>query len=224
LTPGTAETKFQTVSLCQCESIENTFDRREAEAQLQKVRRKGPRRTTRLLIEVLHARGVAGKTLLDIGGGVGVIQQELLGAGVVAATGVDASSAYVDMATRELQRLGYAERVHYYHGNFVDLAPEIPPADLVTLDRVICCYDDMEALVSASSMKARSTYALVFPRDVWGVRLASRLLNFIHRLRGNPFRVFVHAGPAVERIVAAQGFARFYRSGVGLWQVVVYAR
>ena len=212
------------MSLCQCESIENTFDRREAQAQLQKVRRRGPRRTTRLLIEALRARGVAGATLLDIGGGVGVIQQELLGAGVVMATGVDASSAYVDVATRELQRLGYAERVRYYHGNFVDLAPEISPVDLVTLDRVICCYDDMEALVGASSMKARSTYALVFPRDARGVRLASRILNLINRLRGNPFRVFVHACQAVERIVTAQGFVRSFRRSVGLWQVVVYAR
>jgi magnesium-protoporphyrin O-methyltransferase len=212
------------VSSCQCQGIEKTFDEREAEAQLEKVRRKGPRRTTRLLIDALRSFGVAGRTLLDIGGGVGVVQQELLKAGLDSAQSVDASSAYHQVAAREMQRLGYGQRVRSYHGNFVDLAPRIASADLVTLDRVICCYDDLPGLLRASAAKARSVYGLVFPRDTWWVRAVMRLLNLCDRLRRSPFRVFVHSSALVEAILNGQGFTCATRRLAGAWQVVVYAR
>ena len=114
-----------------------------------------------------------GATLLDIGGGVGVAQLDLLSAGLRSATDVDASSAYLDVAREEAQRRGYSERVSYRHGDLVALAPEIEPADIVTLDRVICCYHDMPALVRASAAKARRLYGLVYPHDAWWTRCYS---------------------------------------------------
>jgi 2-polyprenyl-3-methyl-5-hydroxy-6-metoxy-1,4-benzoquinol methylase len=224
LTPPAAGINFQRVSVCQCESLEKLFDQREASAQLERARRKGPRRTTRLLIERLRAGGVAGKTLLDIGGGVGVIQQELLKSGLHAAIGVDASSAYLKVAEGEMLRLGLTEKVRYYHGNFVDVAPTIPTADLVTLDRVICCYDDLEALLAASSARTRSTCALVYPRDAWWMRLVGSLLNAIQWLRRDSYRFFVHASSTVEEVMHGQGLTRVFHRAVGLWQVVLYAR
>jgi magnesium-protoporphyrin O-methyltransferase len=212
------------VSVCQCESLEKVFDTREAAAQLERTRRKGPRRTTRLLLEGLRSVGVAGKTLLDIGGGVGVIQQELFKSGLRSAIGVDASSAYLQAATSEMQRLGLIEKVRYYHGNFVDVAPTIPEADLVTLDRVICCYDDLEALLMASSSRTRSTCALVYPRDAWWMRLVASLLNAVQWLRGDTYRFFVHATATVEEVMRKQGLTRVCRREAGLWQVVFYAR
>jgi 2-polyprenyl-3-methyl-5-hydroxy-6-metoxy-1,4-benzoquinol methylase len=212
------------VSVCQCESLEKVFDTREATAQLEKTRRKGPRRTTRILVEGLRSTGVEGKTLLDIGGGVGVIPQELFKAGLHAAIGVDASSAYVRAATSEMRRLGLIEKVRYYHGNFVDVAPAIPTADLVTLDRVICCYDDLEALLVASSSRTRSTCALVYPRDAWWIRMVASLLNAVQWLRGDTCRFFVHATAAVEDVMRMQGLTRVSRREAGLWQVVFYAR
>ena len=224
LTCPAAGTKFLGVSVCQCESLEKVFDQREAAAQLERARRKGPRRTTRLLIESLRSSGVAGKTLLDIGGGVGVIQQELLKAGLHAAIGVDASSAYVRVAEGEMRRLGFIEKVRYYHGNFVDVAPTVPPADMVTMDRVICCYDDLEALLTAAAGRTRSTCALVFPRDAWWMRLVGSILNAIQWLRRDSYRFFVHAASTVEDVMGREGLTRVSRRPVGLWQVVVYAR
>ena len=63
---------------CQCQGIERLFDRREALRKLHTYARQGPDRTTRLLLDAVKAAGIEGATLLDIGGGVGVAQLELL--------------------------------------------------------------------------------------------------------------------------------------------------
>jgi SAM-dependent methyltransferase len=212
------------VGCCQCRGAEAVFDQRMAKRDLWKYRKSGPGRTTRILIEALVAEGVKDATLLDIGGGVGAIPNALLDAGVREVTAVDASGAYLRAAREEARRQGHREQIAYHHGDFVELAPEIPAADLVTLDRAVCCYHDMEALVGASAERAERLYGLVYPRDTWWNRLGISLINFALRLWGSSFRVFVHAPPAVDRVIAGKGLERrFYRETL-VWQVVVYAR
>ena len=212
------------MSQCQCKAIDATFDHTLADQQLRRFHRRGPQKTTRLLLEALRARGVQGSKLLDIGGGVGAIQQDLLAAGASEATSVDASAAYLAVSRAAADRLGLGGRVRYYHGNFVDLAPSIPAADIVTLDRVICCYDEMEALVGVSAARAARLYGVVFPRRSWWVRLGIAALNLSLLVRGNPFRVFNHATVAVEKVIRAQGLARVYHRAAGMWQVALYER
>ena len=152
---------------CQCQGIERFFDKKVAAKDLKRYRKKGPTGTTRALIEALKAEGLEGLTLIDIGGGIGVIQHELMDAGVATATNVDASSACVETAREKAQRRGYVDRVTYHHGNFVEMASELAPADIVTLDKVICCYHDMDGLVGASSELAGKLYGVIYPRDTW---------------------------------------------------------
>lgn len=212
------------MSCCQCQGIENIFSERVARKDLKRYRKKGPLKTTRILLDALRAEGVEGATLLDIGGGVGAVSNDLLGAGAVLATVVDASPAYLQVATAEAERQGHLDRITYHRGDFVEVAADVPPADVVTLDRVICCYDGMEALVSASAEKAGRLYGVVYPRDTWWDRLGVSLVNLSCRVRRNPFRVFVHSPAAVERVIQSKGLARrFYRT-TALWQVIVYAR
>ncbi len=212
------------VSHCQCQGIEETFDSELAEEQLKRLQRKGPLRTTRLLLEALRSCGVKGRSLLDIGGGVGAIQLDLLAAGVTRATNVDASSAYLAASRAEADRHGYGDRVRYHLGNFVELAPDIPPADIVTLDRVICCFDEMEALVGLSARRAKRLYGVVYPRSSWWVRLGAVGENLMLRLRRSPFRTFIYATQDVEAVISAQGLARVYHRNSGIWQVALFAR
>ncbi len=177
-----------------------------------------------MLLDALRAAGVKGATLLDIGGGIGAIQLELLGAGLTSATDVDASTAYLAVARQESARRGYGDRVTYQHGNFVDLAPTIAPADIVTLDRVICCYHDMRGLVGTSAAKARRLYGLVYPRDIWGTRAIFSVANVVLRLRRSPFRVFAHSTSAVEALLHDAGLEQRFRRNAGFWQVAIYAR
>ena len=212
------------MSCCQCQGIEALFDERTARKDLKRYRSKGPLRTTRILLDALKAKGVAGATLLDIGGGVGAISNELLDAGAAGATVVDASPAYLEAAEAEAERQGHRDRIEYHHGDFVEVAPRIAPADIVTMDRVICCYDDMEALVSASASKARHLYGVVYPRDTWWDRLGVSIVNFACRMRRSPFRVFIHSPEAVDRLIRSQGLTRHFYRTTPIWQVIVYAR
>lgn len=209
---------------CQCKGVEMMFNQKSAVRELKQYRRKGPKRTTQMLIDALKTEGIEGMTLLDIGGGVGAIQHELLSAGVRSAANVDASAAYVAVAKEEAERRGHTGLVSYYHGDFIQLAPEIAPADIVTLDRVICCYDDMQALVGLSSARARNMYGLVYPRDTWWMKIWVVIENFLYWLIRNPFRSFVHPTERVEAVVRSSGLRRRLYLKTFLWQVVVYAR
>jgi len=90
----------------QCQGIEEVFSQEYVERELSRYRAKGAPKTTRMLTESLKEQGVEGMTLLDIGGGVGAVQHDLLGAGVEQVTGVDASRAYLNAAQAEAQRRG----------------------------------------------------------------------------------------------------------------------
>jgi magnesium-protoporphyrin O-methyltransferase len=209
---------------CQCQGIESIFSEKWAERELVDYHKKGPGKTTRILLEALQQAGVSRKTLLDIGGGVGAIQHRLAQAGATKITNVDASTGYLGVAKLEATQLGYADQASYHHGDFVELAPDLAASDIVTLDRVLCCYPDVERLVSLSAAKARQLYGLVYPRDTWWLRLGRPIFNLMFWLLRNPYRFFVHTSETVDAEVRRQGLQqRFYRQTF-FWQVVVYER
>ena len=212
------------MSCGQCQGIEALFDSKKAARDLHRYRESGPWKTTRILIDALRAEGAEGMTLLDIGGGVGAIQHELLEAGATKATSADGSAAYMEAAQDEAQRRGLAGRVVYHHGDFVGLAGQITSADIVTLDRVICCYHDMPGLVGLSAAKAGRVYGLVYPRDRWWMKLAFGVMNLVMKLVRNPFRAFVHSARAVDAVVRAQGLEPASSQRTALWEVVLYRR
>jgi magnesium-protoporphyrin O-methyltransferase len=201
-----------------------TFDQKDATDDLASYRHDGPAPSTRRLIDALLREGVEGATLLDIGGGVGAVQHELLGAGAASSVDVDFSRAYLEAARDEAVRRGLGERETHRYGNFVELAPEIEAADIVTLDRVICCYPHMAELVTASASHARRLYGLVFPVDRWWIRAGAAVVNVVLRATRQTFRIHVHPTRAVDRLVLGQGFERRSVSRSLFWQAIVYRR
>ena len=149
------------MSCGQCEGIGTMFGAATAEHELKRYRKRGPHGTTRMLLDALRTEGVQGAEVLDIGGGVGAIGHELLDAGTRSVTAVEASPVFLAVAQREAERQGHRDRIAFVQGDFVELAAQIPSAQVVTLDRVICCYDEMEALVSASAERAERLYGVV---------------------------------------------------------------
>jgi magnesium-protoporphyrin O-methyltransferase len=206
-----------------CQSADRYFNQRVAKSDLRKYRRSGPEGTTKQLLKAIKNEDVAGMSLLDIGGGSGVIQHELHAAGVTEVTAVDASSAYLQFARQEAERRGYVAS-HYIHGDFASMAEQVAPADIVTMDRVICCYPYMDALMSAAVEKARRFLALTYPRDVWWTRLGVRIVNLYPRLRKDPFRSYVHPTTAVERIATENEMKKVVHHDGPFWQTVIFAR
>ncbi|MEZ4414795.1 MAG: methyltransferase domain-containing protein [Gemmatimonadota bacterium] len=207
-----------------CQGAGRVFGRRVAAAELRRFRKRGLRPTSRELVEGLAGIGVPGRTLLDIGGGVGAVQLALFERGLAEATSVDASAGYVQVAQDAALEAGVGDRVEYRRGDFVDLAGELGDFDLVSLDRVVCCYPDPERLLSASAARTRRRLGLVWPLDRWWVRLALGFVNLYLRATRNPFRVFVHPDSVVDESVRSRGLARVHHARRGLWQVAIYAR
>lgn len=212
------------MSSCQCQGIESKFSQKKAAKELEQYPKGDPNKTTSMLIDALKAEGISEMKLLDIGGGVGAIQHELLNAGVSSCFNVEASQAYVESAKDEANRQGRSDRISHLHGNFVEIAKSIPQSDIVTLDRVMCCYDDVEGLVGKSSTKALRLYGIVYPRDTLLAKIVTALENLIFRIQRNPFRTYVHPTEKVDGIVRSNGFERRFYREVGLWQIVVYER
>jgi len=201
------------------------YNEKLAASELRRYGKKGLRPWTRTLVEALKAEGVEGATLLDIGGGIGVIQHELLAAGVTSVMNVDASAPYLDAARGESERRGYDGRVSYRHSDFVELAESVPSADIVTLDRVVNVYPDMERLIGLSAERARRLYGLVYLRDTRFVRLVVVVMNLVLRLLRKPVRAVVHPADAIDRVVRENGLTPHFSRQVGpQWQVAVYRR
>jgi len=173
---------------------------------------------------MLGENSVQAETMLDIGAGVGVLHHELLARGVGTAVHVEASQAFVEAAQDEAGRRGQAGRVTFLHGNFLALAPTIAPADLVTLDRVICCYPEFEPLLLASAALSRRYWAATFPLERWYVRLYNSWENRRRARDGNEFRSFVHPITRIYQLLAQAGLRPIRVSRCLVWETVLCVR
>jgi magnesium-protoporphyrin O-methyltransferase len=198
------------------------YNARKAASELRRYRAKGSIPSTRMLIDALTAEGVEGASLIDIGGGIGAVQHELLAAGAARVTSVDASDAYIRAAREESERRGFSGRVTYLHGDFLELAQTIPPADIVTLDRVINVYPDWKRLIQLSAARTRLLYGLVYPRNVLPVRLVVSVMNRL--VWRGCVRASVPAPEVIDRLTIEAGLVRFFSKTTGPWQVAVFRR
>ena len=152
---------------CYCcdfgDAAERQFTRDRAAKELRRYRRKGMGTTTRLLRDGLTRAGLTDGVLLDIGAGIGALTFELLKGGISRATVVEASSAYLAAASDEAARRDRSADIEFVRSDFLDVAVEIPNANVVTLDRVICCYPFYERLLTEALRHADRGFAFSYP-------------------------------------------------------------
>ena len=209
---------------CHCEATDHHFGPARAQEDLAAYRRRGATGTARRLLRMVGDCQVQAETLLDIGAGVGILHHELLARGVGTAMHVEASRAFVQAAQDETGRRGQGERVTFLHGDFLALAPTIPAADLVTLDRVLCCYHELDPLLLTSAARSRRYWAASFPRDRWYVRLHTRWENRRRARDGDAFRTFVHPVMRIYRLLAQAGLRPLRVSRRPVWETVLCIR
>ncbi len=194
-----------------------------ARRDLSRYRRRGADQTTRLLRDAILEAGNA-KTVLDVGAGVGALSFELLAAGAERVTAVEAAPGYLTAAREEARRRSLSDRFDFVHGDFVAVAGEVMPADVVTMDRVVCCYLAYQPLLEAALRRSRRLLAFSYPRDRWYVRAAVTMQNLGRALFHNPFRGFVHSARGIETLLQQRGFVRMQRRETLKWSADLYAR
>jgi SAM-dependent methyltransferase len=205
-------------------AAERQFGPAVAERDLKSYRKKGPGPTTRLLRDLLADTGAIDGILLDVGSGIGGLTFELLERGVTRAIAVDASAAYLAAAAREATRRDRLRAIELVQGDFLEVAPQIPKATVVTLDRVICCYPSYEALLNESLRHAERLFAFSYPRDAWYVHAAIGFENRLRWLKRNPFRAFVHPVNRMTGIIERAGFKLVARRQTWQWSADVWTR
>lgn len=209
---------------CACTGVNVLFDAKKARKEYKHYLRKGPHKMTKRLIEALKKENLEGLSLIDIGGGVGAIHHMLLSAGVASATDVDGSEAYIEKSKEEAQRLDHEHRIKYHFGDYVEQADAIGEADIVTLDKVICCYKDMRDLVGKSSRYAGKYYGVIYPVNTWFTRMISKVGNVFVKFKSSEFQSYIHSPEEIESIISSNGFKSRYYFKNFMWQVILYAK
>jgi len=184
-----------------------------------KYRKRGLDKTASKMVAFLEERGVAGATVLEVGGGVGEIQIELLERGAARTVNLELSPGYDEVAAQLLREHGLEGRADR---RLHDIAVEpggVEPADVVVLHRVVCCYPDYERLLGAVAENAR--HAVVFsypPRNVlsraWvaGANLALRIMR-------REYRTFAHPPRAMLAVLEQRGLRETFSRHSLVWQV-----
>jgi 2-polyprenyl-3-methyl-5-hydroxy-6-metoxy-1,4-benzoquinol methylase len=205
---------------CEPEGYDVTFSDRFARRLARRYRRRGLTRSSRAIVAFLTQRGIADATILEIGGGVGDLQVELLRQGAARATNLEISTSYEPEAIALLERSGLRDRVDRRLLDIAQAPDAVDGADVVVLHRVVCCYPDVQRLLTAAADHA--TRLLVFSHPP--ANMLSRIIfaseNMLFRLRRTPFRTYVH-DPDAMRTAAEHGRLRTaYRHDGMAWHIV----
>ncbi len=186
--------------------------------------RRGFEPSQRLLLQGLEQAGYQGASLLEIGSGVGHLHQTLLEQGASQAIGIDLAPRMIEEAERWASDRGLAERTRYIEGDFMTMDLSVDQVDVTLLDKVICCYPDVDGMVHETLAKTRKVYALIYPRDRWYTRAGVRMGSLMMRLIGSEFRPYVHDPVQVDGWIKEAGFRRIYAANTFIWQAHVYVK
>jgi 2-polyprenyl-3-methyl-5-hydroxy-6-metoxy-1,4-benzoquinol methylase len=209
---------------CSPKGYRRIFSERNARAEATRYRRQGLDGTSRRVFEHLSKHGLAGKTILEIGGGIGTIQLELLKAGAASATCVELTPTYEEVAAELMREAGLAERIERRVMDFAEGASQIAPADIVIMNRVICCYPDMPKLTEAAAGRTRQLLVLSYPRRTWWTRIGLGLGNFVLRATKREFQIFLHPPVRILAISKQLGLAPILNQTKVFWTVTVLSR
>ena len=208
---------------CDPTDYRRLFSRKYASRDAHRYRRRGLSRTARALVDL--AGDVRGLTVLDVGGGIGAIELELLAGGAERATSVELSGGYEEAAAALLTERGLSDRVDRRVADFVSEGDAVEQHDLVVLHRVVCCYPDVDALMRAASEHARGRLVLTYPQEHLWMRLGLRAINLWLRLSRCGFRTYVHPIARILGAAEAHGLTLERRERQGfLWESALLVR
>jgi hypothetical protein len=210
-------------SCCDPRGCDAFFGERFARRAAARYRKRGLDRTARRIVEFVAAR-IQDATVLEVGGGVGEVQIELLKRGAARTVNLELSPGYEREALGLLAEAGLADRVER---RLLDIAVEpdgVEPADAVVLHRVVCCYPDYERLLGAAAARARRVLVFSFPRRNVVSRLFIAGQNLVFRVMRKEFRVFAHPPAAMLAVLHEEGLDTAFAHRGPVWEARGLAR
>lgn len=207
------------------DTYDDVFDARFARRIARRYQGKGLTAVERRIVDYVTATGISGATVLEVGGGVGELQLELLARGASHTVNLELSNGYEADATRLIAQAGVSGRVTRVLG--VDLAREpeaVGSADVVVLHRVVCCYPDAVRLLGAAADHARHAVVFSHPPRTLLSRLAVAVSNLMMRLSGRSYRGFVHDPEVMAAELRRHGLEQRYRHRGLVWCIVGASR
>ena len=211
------------MACCTLEGTDRMFSR-QARRYARKFRRKGLDNSQRLIFNGLKETGIIGKSVLEIGCGVGGLHLTLLKEGAASALGVEVSSGMRAQARTLAQGMGLADRVDYQQGDFITVSGKVPTADIVVMDKVLCCYADPGLLIAQSAAKVITTFAVSYPRKSVLSKLVFKPMEKVGSLMRWSFHPFYHEPDNLDEMIRQHGFRETYSGVTPIWQVRVYVR
>ena len=203
---------------------ERMFGARTARRDAKRYRRKGLDDTAGVMVDFLRRRGLEGASVLEIGGGVGALETELLWAGAAQAVNVELSPYYEETARELWREAGVADAAEYQVADVAADGRQVGPADAVVMHRVVCCYPDYEALVGAAAGRARRYLVMSFPRERALVRLGLGVVNTVARLLRWEYRSYVHPVAGILAAAERHGLRTALEHRGLVWQVAALER
>jgi hypothetical protein len=211
-------------SCCARHGQEELFGEKTAARDARRYRKKGADPMTRSLARRASARGIEGATVAEIGGGVGQVLLELVKAGAARGEVVELVPAYEPHVRALAQEAGVADRVSFRTADLVEDPAAREPADVVVLNKVVCCTPDGVALAGIAAALARRTLVLSHPREAWWVRVVGAAVNALFWLMRRRFRLYLHAARELDEAVTAHGLARASEREGPIFRIVAFER
>jgi len=204
---------------CNPRGCDRFFGSRFAKRMAKRYRKRGLDRTARRMVAFLEKRGVGDATVLEIGGGVGEIQLELLKRGAARATNLELSPAYDNEARALLREAGVEHRSDRRIHDIAAGGDGIEPADVVVLHRVVCCYPDYERLLTAAAEHSRRLLVFSYPPRNAITRVIVAVQNAFFGVLRREFRTFVHPPSAMLAVLEERGLRPTFAHHGATWQV-----
>jgi 2-polyprenyl-3-methyl-5-hydroxy-6-metoxy-1,4-benzoquinol methylase len=191
---------------CNC-GLNEIFTDSVSERDARKYQRRGLDVRARRMLRALEQRvGLRNRTTLEVGIGTGGFTIEMLRRGAATSVGVDALANQLAYAQRLANKAGVADRLSLRQGDFTEISANVEAVDVVVLDRVVCCYPDWKALVSAAGEHARTAVLMSYPRESWYTRVWIASANAGLKLLRRAFRLHLHPPSAMREMLRSHGF------------------
>jgi 2-polyprenyl-3-methyl-5-hydroxy-6-metoxy-1,4-benzoquinol methylase len=206
-------------SCCPSRDYRRFFNQRFARRLANRYRKRGLDPTAQTMVQFLQELGIEDASILEIGGGVGEIQIELLKLGAARAQNLELSPDYEQQARMLAGQAGVQGRLDWRIHDLAQDPAAVVPADLVILHRVVCCYPDYERLLGAAADHARRALVFSYPPRNALSRAFYGVFNLVMRLTRSSFRGFAHPPDAMLGVLEDRGLRRTYKGRSHIWQV-----